>query len=197
MIEPSCEAETAMAVDYCVEEAADSCFLRLVSIMVQVPYGLPSGYRLEEGRGAVIREGADAVVIGYGPIMLTQAVKAAEILERDHGLSLRVVNLPWLNRVDVSWLARTVEGFDAVFTLDNHYLAGGQGQMIGAALAELALPRSPRLKRFGVERIPESGGNDEVLRAHRLDAASVAGEMLGFLQGTSGLPDDSRVAVRS
>ena len=139
MIEPSCEDEVALAVEYCVNGTQESCYLRLVSILVQVPYTLPVGYTLVEGRGAVLRDGKDAVVIGYGPIMLAQAMKAAEQLESNHGVDLKVVNLPWLNRVDRDWLRETVGRCRTVFTLDNHYIAGGQGQMLLATLAELNL----------------------------------------------------------
>ena len=177
MLEPSCEDEVALAVDFALNGTDESCYLRLVSILVQVPYTLPDGYRLVEGRGSVLRDGSDAVVVGYGPIMLAQAVIAAERLERKLGIHLRVVNLPWLNRVDRDWLREIVRGCRAMFTLDNHYLTGGQGQMLLATLAELDL--SPRLsaRRFGVARVPESGGNVEVLRAHALDADSLAAAM--------------------
>ena len=177
MIEPSCEDEVALAVDYCINGTRESCYLRLVSILVQVPYVLPAGYVLVEGRGAVLRDGRDAVVIGYGPIMLAQAMKAAEQLERDHGIDLKVVNLPWLNRVDRNWLSETIRGCRAVFTLDNHYVGGGQGQMLLATLAELDPVPAVTARRFGVTRIPESGGNVEVLEAHELDAASLCAAM--------------------
>ncbi len=173
MVEPSCEDEVALAVDYCLDGTTESCYLRLVSILVQVPYALPTGYTMVEGRGAVLRDGPDAVVFGYGPIMLAQAMKAAAQLERDHGIGLKVVNLPWLNRVDRDWLRETIRGCRAVFTLDNHYVGGGQGQMLLATLAELDVSPAVRARRFGVARIPESGGNVEVLQAHGLDAASL------------------------
>ena len=177
MIEPSCEDEVALAVDYCVNGTEESCYLRLVSILVQVPYALPTGYAMVEGRGAVLRDGLDAVVFGYGPIMLAQAMKAADQLEREHGIVLKVVNLPWLNRVDRDWLRETIRGCRAVFTLDNHYLGGGQGQMLLATLAELDVAPAVVARRFGVARIPESGGNVEVLQAHGLDAASLCAAM--------------------
>jgi len=62
-----------------------------------------------------------------------------------------------------------------VFTLDDHYVDGGQGQMILARLAERgALGRA---RRLGVTAIPVCGRNEEVLRHHRLDAASLADEI--------------------
>ena len=62
-------------------------------------------------------EGEDAVLFSYGPVMLTQAVKAAELLKEEHGLGLRVINLPWLNHVNADWLRSIVEGFKSyIFT---------------------------------------------------------------------------------
>jgi len=174
MVEPSCETEVAMAVEYCVNGTEESCFLRLVSILVQVPYALPEGYKMVEGQGAILHDGADGVIFGYGPIMLTQAMRAADQLDREHGISLKVVNLPWLNRVDDEWLKEIVSGCRAVFTLDNHYVAGGQGTMLLARLAELDVTQPVIAQRFGLKHFPESGGNVEVLSAHGLDSKSLA-----------------------
>jgi len=183
LIEPSTEAEVELAVDYCVNRAAGSSYLRLVSIPAEVPYRLPDGYRLEPGRGVTLREGRDAVVIAYGPIMLAQAYRAAELLAGRAALEVAVVNLPWLNRVDLDWLDALAGRYPWIFTLDNHYVAGGQGQMLAAHLAELARRPLPRLKRLGLTGVPLCGGNTEVLQAHRLDAESLAEELAATLAG--------------
>ncbi|HEX2171447.1 MAG TPA: transketolase C-terminal domain-containing protein, partial [Dehalococcoidia bacterium] len=168
LIQPSCEEEVAQAVDYCLVEARASCYLRLVSIPCRVPFQLPEGYRLARGRGVALTEGHDGILFGYGPVLLAQAYRAAALLRERHGLGLRLVNLPWLNLVDPDWLAEEVASHQHVFTLDDHYVVGGQGEMLAAALAELG--RAPRLGigRFGVRQIPACGQDDEVLRIHRL-----------------------------
>ena len=66
-------------------------------------------------------------------------------------------------------------------TLDNHYLHGGQGEMIAAAIAGLGLERSPRVTRVGVTELPECGTNDEVLAYHRLDVPSLVEAFRGAL----------------
>ena len=170
MIEPSCEREVADAVAYCLAGTRASCYLRLVSVPWEVPFELPGDYRLVEGRGVTLVEGGDGVVFGYGPVLLGEAVKAAALLRAREGLRLRVVNLPWLNRVDADWFAALVEDVPAVFTLDNHFITGGQGDMLLRTLAErLGAPKSV-VRRLGLTDIPVCGTNDEVLRAHRLDA---------------------------
>ena len=131
-------------------------------------------HRLAPGRGVVLRDGSDAVIFGYGPIMLSEAWRAADLLAQRHGIGLRVVNLPWLNRVDDDWLRDTVRGYDRVFTLDNHYVDGGQGEMLAARLAEVGLAPGVELRRLGLTDIPVSGQNDEALRAHGLDADGIS-----------------------
>jgi transketolase len=157
-----------MAFDYSVNVAPGRIYLRLVSIPYDVPFQLPADYQLEYGKGVVLTEGDDAVMFSYGPVMLTQAVKAAELLKKEHGLGLRVINLPWLNHVDADWLHSSAEGFKYIFTLDNHFEKGGQGEMLGCKLAEMDSNSSYHLHRFGISEIPECGLNDEVLQAHGL-----------------------------
>jgi len=183
MLEPSTEAETEAALDFCVNVAPSSCYLRLVSIPADVPFALPSDYRLCPGQGVVLREGSDAAMIGYGPVLLTQAYRAAELLARQAGLEVAVIDLPWLNRVDRDWLAGIAGRFPWLFALDNHYVHGGQGQMILAALAELPRRPLPRARCLGVTRIPLCGGNAEVLEGHGLDTEGIAEQVRRALAG--------------
>ncbi len=171
MIEPCCSEEVAQALAYCVTEALGSSYLRLVSIPCDIPYQLPSDYVLKPGQGVVLAEGVDVTIIGYGPVLLAQAWWAASML-KDKGISVRVVNLPWLNRVNSSWLESVLADCRHVITLDNHYLIGGQGEMLAAALVDLGRPAT--LTRLGLTDIPVCGSNNEVLHALGLDADGIA-----------------------
>jgi transketolase len=173
MLEPSCEAETKQATAFCLSGTDESCYLRLASIPVEVPYELPADYRLTLGRGAQLTDGKDAVLFGYGPVMLAQAHKAAALLA-EQGIGLAVFNLPWLNRIDAEWLGSVACDYPWVFTLDNHYTIGGQGDLVLSTLASLDPPFLGRARKLGVTEIPKCGTNDEVLAAHGLDAASLA-----------------------
>ena len=82
-----------------------------------------------------------------------------------------VINLPWLNRVDDEWVRTVLGQFPLVVTLDNHYVALGQGVMIAAALARLRVESDVR--SLGLTDIPACGSNAEVLEHHGLDAASI------------------------
>ncbi len=172
MAEPSSEAEVAALVACLTGELTESSYLRLVSVKWPLPFEYAQTGPVRVGAGWTVREGTDLAVIGYGPWMLASAWHAAEALA-GRGIQTRILNLPWLNRVDPSWLRDAVGDIRRVITLDNHYLHGGQGEMVGAALAELGLEPAVRLHRIGVTELPECGGNDEVLAHHRLDVASL------------------------
>jgi transketolase len=173
MAEPCAEREVGPLLDVLLNEAGESAYLRLVSVKWPLPFTLPETYRPEPGRGVVVREGADAVAFGYGPWMLSNAFEAAQEIEAAAGVGIRLVNLPWLNRVDGGWLRETIGSRRTIVTLDNHYLHGGQGEMIAAAVAELALEPAARVIRIGVTALPECGTNDEVLAHHGLDVAGL------------------------
>jgi transketolase len=133
----------------------------------------PPGYRLTRGRGWTVREGRDAVLFAYGPVMLHEALVAADHAGA-HGVSVRVVNQPWLNVFDADWLASLLRPYHAVFVLEDHGTAGGLGDRLLATLAAEALVDGRRFHVFGVTGLPACGTPTEALAAHGLDGASLA-----------------------
>jgi transketolase len=169
LIEPFSEHEVRAAVEWAVHEAPGSVYIRLVS----VPW--PLGFvfdpePLAVGRGQVVRPGEDGTLVAAGPVMLSQAWEAAELLATV-GVEYGVVALPWLRDIDGEWLAE-IAGERPVVCLDNHYVDGGQGDAVLRALSG-AGSRAPVI-RIGVESVPECGENEAVLHAHGLDAISIA-----------------------
>ncbi|WP_374615164.1 transketolase C-terminal domain-containing protein [Sphingorhabdus sp.] len=166
MIEPSCEAEVGMLFEWAVNTNSSSSYLRLVSVPWVTPYSLPDSYRAPElGKGVALTEGNDVAVIAYGPVMLSAACQAAALLKATRGLLVRVLNLPWLNHVDGEWLLAEVAGCKLVFSIDNHFSIGGQGDRIASVLAGAGAD-GLRLFRVGLDDIPVSGENTECLAWH-------------------------------
>src|SRR5262249_10280793 len=153
---PSCPEAVTPLLDWCVDEAPGSTYLRLVSIPCDIPWRWSAGTRVTLGCGIELRPGRDAVIIGYGPVMLSEAFRAAERLSRENGMELGVIDLPWLNLVDPDWLRTLATSTPWLFSIDNHYLSGGQGERVAAVLAGLSLPEPPRLHRIGLTEIPIS-----------------------------------------
>ena len=169
-IEPCSEREARLAIRWAVETNPGSTYLRFVNVPLDVPYDLPAHYQLEVGRGVTIRSGRDVAIVGYGPVLLSEAWRAADLLAAN-GISAAVLDCPWLNRIDDGWVKATLGGFGAVVTLDNHYVTLGQGVMIAASLARTGV-RADVLS-IGLTDVPACGSNPEVLAHHGLDSASI------------------------
>ncbi|MEF2232196.1 MAG: transketolase C-terminal domain-containing protein [Pseudodesulfovibrio sp.] len=174
---PSCEAEVSLLV----RRLAEGCgpgYLRLFSMPWDIPYALPEDYDARPGCGCVLRQGTDAALIAYGPVMLSQAWDAAALLGERHSLSVRVVNCPWPNRVDADWLAEATSGVGLVAVAEDHYVIGGLRDLISPSLLALRdRGRSFRFVSMGLEGMPCCGRPDEVLRRHGLDAESLADKL--------------------
>ena len=173
LIEPSCEREVGLTLEYAVNREPESVYLRLVSVPTSVPFQLPASYQLTKGRGVALLDGKDAIIFAYGPVLLGQAYDAALRLRLEQQIGVTLINMPWLNVVDREWLRETVADFDTVITIDNHYVAQGQGAMLAAGIAALRLTPPPILVALGVSDVPACGQNDEVLRIHGLDSNSI------------------------
>jgi len=186
LAEPAAEPEVHALLDYLVNQSSHSAYLRLVSVKWPLPFAYPPNIRVQPGRGWIVRPGTDAVVFGYGPWLLSNAWHAAEQIEHGGGASIRIVNLPWLNRVDAGWLQQTIGECSTVITLDNHYVQGGQGEVLAAAIAELGLHRRVRVSRIGVVELPKCGTNDEVLAYHHLDVPGLVEQFRGALDEAAG-----------
>ena len=65
-----------------------------------------------------------------------------------------------------------------IVTLDDHYVALGQGMQIRSALAPHI--SGQRILSLGVEEIPVCGHNAEVLKYHKLDFESIADRIENF-----------------
>jgi len=111
--------------------------------------------------------------------MVAAGWHAADLLAEE-GYDAGAVALPWLRGVDGAWLA-DVAGGAQIFCLDNHYVVGGQGDAVLAALAAEAPEAATRVHKIGVTSVPKSGGNDEVLRAHGLDAEGIRRQVVARL----------------
>jgi transketolase len=172
LIEPFSEHEAKAAVDWAVNRAPGSVYIRLVSVPWAVGFEPPAIEELVPGRGTVLREGRDLLFVAAGPVMVAGACRAADLLAGE-GIEAGIVSMPWLRDVDGAWVAEVADGAPIV-TLDNHYVSGGLGDGVLAALAADAPEAAARLHKIGVEEVPKSGENNEVLAAHGLDGDGIA-----------------------
>ena len=177
ILEPCNSLETKQILEWCVNEAETSCMIRLVISPSPRSIRLPDDYLLSMGKGVGLTDGSDAVLFAYGPVMLNEALRASEEL-KERNFALKVINLPWLNRVDANWLAETIGNCETVFALDDHSTYGGIGDHLLNAMMNSAKLHGKRLIKFGIEEYPACGTPPEALAYHKLDGSSLAARIL-------------------
>ena len=173
IIQPCNPDETRMVLNYCVNTAIENCVIRMnISPSLRV-IALPESYRLIKGQGVILREGKDALLFAYGPVMLNEALLAAEILACK-GFKLEVVNMPWLNFVDIKWIEEITMPHSQIFVLEDHSQFGGLGEFLMMQLTRANLLEHNNFNIFAIDGFPACGSPAEALNYHGLDGESLA-----------------------
>jgi transketolase len=192
IIQPCNAEETKWATEYCVNDAEENCVLRLVIGPSPEKIELPKDYKFVVGIGAELTEGNDAILFGYGPVMLHEALLASDYLKKiDFGL--KVINMPWLNKINKEWLKKIVKDQKKIFVLEDHSAVGGLGDRLLNELVEIREISGPsssgksrtspgqaiEFTNLGLTEYPECGTPWEVLNYHKLDGKSLAQRISG------------------
>lgn len=125
----------------------------------------------ELGKGKVLRDGTDVSLAASGFVMVPEALKAAEILEKE-GISAAVIDIHTIKPLDEELLLSYAEKTGAVVTCENHQASGG----LGGAVAELFARKRPTPMEFiGVQdRFGQVGKTDYLIKDYQLTAEDIA-----------------------
>ncbi|AFZ52232.1 1-deoxy-D-xylulose-5-phosphate synthase [Cyanobacterium aponinum] len=116
---------------------------------IGVPLAEEGWEELEIGKGEILRQGDDILLLGYGS-MVNTAMQTAGILS-EHGIEATVVNARFVKPLDKELILPLAEKIGKVATLEEGCLIGGFGSAVAEALTEAEV--MAKLKRFGVPDI--------------------------------------------
>ena len=101
-------------------------------------YGVPlmeEGWEeLPIGKGEILRNGDDLLILGYGS-MVYPAMKTAEILS-EHGIEATVINARFVKPLDTELILPLAQRIGRVVTLEEGCLMGGFGSAVAEALLD-------------------------------------------------------------
>src|SRR4051812_28792382 len=137
---------------------------------IRYPRGAGTGAKVKAqpapvmiGQAEVIREGSNLIIWALGS-MVTDALKLAEKLEREDGLSVGVVNARFVKPLDRTLLLSQAAIVPMLVTMEDHVLAGGFGSAVVEALQEADCQTA--VERIGwPDKFVEHGSSVEILRA--------------------------------
>ena len=129
------------------------------------------------GKANVIRDGSDAAIFATG-LMVTRAIKAAELLEAE-GISAAVVNFHTIKPIDKETILAYNGKVKAIVTAEEHFVTGGLGSAVAEVLAGHA---GAGFGRVGVEdRFGQSGKPDALFEEYGLTAENIAAKVKALL----------------
>lgn len=146
-------------------------------------YGVPlmeEGWEaLPIGKGEILRNGDDILLLGYGSMVHT-AMQTAEILS-EHGIEATVVNARFVKPLDTELIFPLAQQTGRVVTLEEGCIMGGFGSAIAEALmdAEIMVP----VTRIGVpDVLVDHAKPDQSKAALGLTAPQIAERLLKTTQ---------------
>lgn len=181
IIEPSCVAQLKLALGWAVRVNEGGTYLRLTSIPYETVYATEKPYPLVEGQGHVLRQGGEITIVAVGAVMITQALRTAELLS-GRGLDVQVIGTPWLNCADTNWFRKVLKGVRVLITLENHYIERGFGCYLLSQLSQDGSLANCKSSIEGLRETPQCGRNEEVLKYHGLDVNSLALKIENILE---------------
>ncbi|MGG7142091.1 transketolase family protein [Clostridium nigeriense] len=115
-------------------------------------------YEFKIGKGEVLREGKDVLIVATG-IMVSKSLEAAEILSKEN-IEATVVNISTIKPLDTDLIVSLANKIGKVVTAEEHSIIGG----LGSAVAEVLSEQCPtKLKRIGISDMFGQSGTPEAL----------------------------------
>lgn len=126
---------------------------------------------IEIGKGEVLREGRDVLILAIGT-MVSPSIRAAERLETS-GIHAAVINSRFLKPLDGDLIGEWARKVGKVLTVEENVLQGGFGSAVLELLQEKGLS-SVQVKRLGIPDLFVEHGSPSVLRAkYGIDEAGI------------------------
>jgi len=138
---------------------------------------------LEIGRGEVLREGRELLIVALGS-MVHPSLEAAELLEGE-GIGTTVINARFIKPLDEELICSLAEDHRAVLTVEENVKAGGFGSQVTEALRRKGIKR--RVKVLGLpDEFIEHGPRGKLLELYGLSPRAIAEEGRRLLEDARG-----------
>lgn len=134
-----------------------------------VPNFTPEDQEFEIGKALKLIEGKDVTIFATGHLVW-EAIQAAGILEKE-GIQAEVINIHTIKPLDVKAVTDSVAKTGAAVVAEEHFIAGGLGELIAATLAT---HKPAPVEHVAInDTFGQSGTPAELMKAYGLDAAHI------------------------
>ncbi|MDR1851623.1 MAG: transketolase family protein [Propionibacteriaceae bacterium] len=107
-----------------------------------------SDYGFELGKAVELHKGTDITVIACGSCSY-QALTAAQFLEGNEGVSVRVINMHTIKPLDRDAIVKAISETRRIITVEDHNVIGGLGSAVAEVIAETG--KGCAFRRLGIQ----------------------------------------------
>ncbi|OGQ93430.1 MAG: 1-deoxy-D-xylulose-5-phosphate synthase [Desulfobacula sp. RIFOXYA12_FULL_46_16] len=157
-------------------------------VALRYPRGMGAGVKMDEnplpleiGRGEVICEGDDLLIIAVGK-SVCEAVKADQLL-KEKNIRSTIINARFVKPLDADLIGNYAAKINKIITVEEHVLDGG----FGSAVLEMLIDKGITgfsLKRIGIrDCFVEHGPSDVLRRDYEIDSTAIVKAAFEFYDG--------------
>jgi len=137
-------------------------------------------YGFEFGRGIQMTDGDDITIIANGSCVF-QAVQAARMLEFDHGIHARVINLHTIKPLDKDIILKAFEETRRIITVEDHTVIGGLGTAVGEVILETG--GACAFRNLGInDHFSELGFHEDLMTINGIDSNAISAAALDMMK---------------
>ncbi len=160
LLSPSNVEEEIACMDFAVTSIGPT-FVRLGK-MFGKDFKYPD-YKFTIGDGVKYKDGEDVTIFTTGTI-ITEVIDA-EVILKDHNISLNIINLPTLKPLDRNVIIREALKTGTVITLEEHSVIGGLGSIVANILFEEKV--NVEFKKLGLkDKFCEQYGDYDIIKKY-------------------------------
>lgn len=178
LICPADGIETGLAVR-AAAETPGPFYIRINRGFDQVVYNTDD-YGFEVGKAVQMTEGSDITVIACGACVY-QAVQAAKMLDFDHKIKVRVLNMHTLKPIDREAILAAVKETRRIITVEDHTVIGGLGSAVAEVVVESG--KACAFRKLGLQdKFSAIGLHEDLMAMYEIDANGIVKNVLEVMK---------------
>ncbi len=130
-----------------------------------------SDYGFQIGKAVTVNEGSDLTIIATGSCVF-QAWEAAQFLEKNDGLKIRVLDMHTIKPIDKEAIIKAVMDTRRIITVEDHTVLGGLGSAVAEVMAEAG--KGCAFKKLGhQDKFAPIGLHEDIMNAVGIDSNGI------------------------
>lgn len=168
IFEPSNTNDLKLILDLVLKkDFKKSLFLRLSSVRLnQQVEELEKIKNFSIGKGIELINGVETAIITYGPLNLSTSLTVVR------NLKIGLINFPWLNEINNSWLKKISFKYKKLFFIESQYSKISLSTLFAKSINQCGLDL--KIFHIPIEDFPPCGSEAEVLKKMNFDELSIS-----------------------